>query len=67
MRDSRGRPPAALLVPAALGTLFLTLPLLGILVRAPWSDMGRQLRTDELQTSLRLSLQCATLATLVSM
>ena len=67
MRDTRGRPPAALLVPAALGTLFLTLPLVGILVRAPWSEVGSELRTPELRTSLRLSLQCASLATLVSM
>lgn len=67
MRDARGRPPAALLLPAALGTLFLTLPLIGILARAPWSDIGAELRTEELRTSLRLSIQCASLATIVSM
>lgn len=67
MRDSRGRPPSALLVPAALGTLFLTLPLVGILIRVPWSDIGAELRSEQLRTSLRLSLQCASSATIVSM
>jgi molybdate transport system permease protein len=67
MRNSRGRSPLALLVPAALGALFLTLPLVGIFARVPWSDILSQLRTPEIRTSLRLSMQCATLATLCSM
>lgn len=67
MRDSRGRPPAALLIPAAVGTLFLTLPLVGMLARVPWSDVGSELRSPDLRTSLRLSIQCASTATLVSM
>ncbi len=67
MRDTRGRPPVALLLPAVLGGLFLILPLAGILLRAPWSEIGTQLRSEQLRTSLRLSIQCASLATLVSM
>jgi len=63
---SLGRPvPPGLLVPAGLGLLFLVLPLAGLLVRAPWSTLPHQLAAPGVLTALRLSLQCATLATLV--
>jgi molybdate transport system permease protein len=55
-----------LLAPAALGVAFLVLPLLGLVVRAPWSDLVRQLAKPEVGQALRLSLICATLATAVS-
>ncbi|MEQ4300304.1 ABC transporter permease [Plantactinospora sp. B6F1] len=56
--------PAALLLPAALGLLFLVLPLVGLLVRTPWSTLPHRLAEPEVLTALRLSLQTATLATL---
>ena len=37
------RVPAPLLIPAAIGVLFLTLPLAGLLIRTPWSELGTQL------------------------
>jgi molybdate transport system permease protein len=59
------RVPAALLLPAGLGLLFLVLPLAGLLVRAPWTTLPHRLAEPGVLTALRLSLQCATLATLV--
>jgi molybdate transport system permease protein len=57
--------PVGLLVPAGLGLLFLTLPLAGLLIRAPWSTLPQRLTQPGVLTALRLSLQCATLATLL--
>jgi molybdate transport system permease protein len=59
--------PAPLLVPAAIGIGFLVLPLLGLLVRTPWSAIGPALTQPEVGQALRLSLVSATLATLVSL
>jgi len=56
-----------LLTPAALAVAFLVLPLLGLLVRTPWSQIGAQLTAPGVGTALRLSLISATLATLVSL
>ena len=61
-----GRVPLALLLPAGLALVFLVLPLVALLVRAPWSTLPQRMGSDEVLTALRLSLQCATLATLVS-
>ena len=36
-RRRPGRLPVLLLVPAGLGLAFLVLPLVGLLIRAPWS------------------------------
>jgi molybdate transport system permease protein len=61
------RAPAPLLVPALLGLVFLTLPLVGLVVRAPWGDIGPRLASPGVGEALRLSLVSATLATLVSL
>ncbi|MFD8306030.1 ABC transporter permease [Streptomyces sp. NPDC059690] len=62
----RGRGvPLPLLLPALLGLAFLLLPLLALLVRAPWSTLPDQLTSAEVWQALRLSLLCATSATLV--
>jgi molybdate transport system permease protein len=66
-RLDAGRVPAVLLVPAALALLFLVAPLLGLLVRAPWRTLPAQLMSASVLEALRLSLFCATLATLVSL
>ncbi|WFE43222.1 ABC transporter permease [Verrucosispora sp. WMMD1129] len=60
-----GRVPVALLLPAALGLLFLVLPLAGLLVRTPWSTLPQRLTEPGVLTALRLSVQAATLATLL--
>jgi len=64
-RRATGRPPVALLLPAAAGLAFLVLPLVGLLVRAPWASLPRRLTAPGVLTALRLSLETATLATLV--
>jgi molybdate transport system permease protein len=67
-RQDRGaRTPAPLLVPAVVGIVFLVLPLVGLVVRAPWTDLPAQLAQPEVGEALRLSLVSATLATLVSL
>ena len=55
--------PWALGVPAALAVVFLALPLLALLLRAPWSDLPDLLREPEVRHALRLSLVTATAAT----
>ncbi len=59
----RGRVPAALLIPAGLGLLFLVLPLAGLVIRAPWTTLPQRLTEPGALTALRLSVQTATLAT----
>ena len=67
MRDRGNGVPLPLLVPAGLAVAFLVLPLIGLVVRAPWSTIGPQLAQEEVGQALRLSLLSATLATAVSM
>lgn len=57
--------PPVLLLPAAGGLALLTLPLLGLLLRAPWGTMPHRLLAPEVLTALRLSVETATLATLL--
>lgn len=59
--------PLPLLLPALLGLAFLLVPLLALLVRAPWSTLPDQLTSAEVWQALRLSLLCATSATAVSL
>lgn len=67
-RSTRGRAaPLPLLLPALVGLAFLVVPLLALLVRAPWRDLPSQLTSTEVWQALQLSLLCATLATLVSL
>ena len=60
-----GRPPARLLVPAAVGALFLGLPLLALLVRTPWSQFFQQLERPAVLEALRLSLVTSMAAVVV--
>jgi molybdate transport system permease protein len=64
-RRLAGRVPLPLIVPAGLGMLFLVLPLAGLLIRAPWTTLPQRLTEPGVLTALRLSLQTATLATLL--
>jgi molybdate transport system permease protein len=65
-RRGTSRVPVGLLVPAVVGLAALVLPLLGLIVRAPWSTMPSRLAAPGILTALRLSLETATLATLLS-
>jgi molybdate transport system permease protein len=64
-RTGTRRTPLALLLPAAAGLAFLVLPLLGLLIRAPWGSLPRRLTAPGVLTALRLSLETATVATVV--
>jgi molybdate transport system permease protein len=65
-RRIRGRTPLGLAIPAGIGLAFLVLPLAGLILRAPWSTMVERLTAPGVLTALRLSLQTATVATVVS-
>jgi len=61
-----GVPPVAAVV-AALGASLFILPLVGLLWRAPWRDLGHVLLAPEALTAMRLSLVCSLAATALSM
>jgi molybdate transport system permease protein len=63
----RTRVPWPLAVPALVATAFLVVPLVGLLVRAPWRSLGRVLAESEVVDALRLSLFCASAATVLSL
>ena len=63
---NQGLMPWPLAVPAALGVLFLLVPLVGLLAKAPWSGLPGILSDSGVLTALRLSLECATIATAIS-
>ncbi|GHB53734.1 hypothetical protein GCM10010347_24840 [Streptomyces cirratus] len=53
---TRVRPPAALALPALLAVAFLLLPLIGILSRTQWSELGTHLGSPAVEQALELSL-----------
>lgn len=67
--SSKGRTPAPLMLvlPATLGLAFLVLPLVALMVRAPWSTLPEQLTSAEVLGGLRLSLVAGTCATVLSL
>ncbi|MEU0543238.1 molybdate ABC transporter permease subunit [Nocardia sp. NPDC005978] len=54
-----------MVLPALLALAFLAVPLLGLLVRAPWATLPERLFSPEVGQALRLSLICASAATLI--
>lgn len=64
---SATRPPRVVVVLAFLGVGFVILPLLGIVVRAPWSRAGEILWSDTALIALRVSLVVATAAAVVDL
>jgi molybdate transport system permease protein len=61
------RPPVPLATAALLGAAFLALPLVGLLVRAPWRQIPHLVSSDSSRTALRLSLECSLGALTVSL
>jgi molybdate transport system permease protein len=64
-RRARGAPPGVVIL-AVLGTAFFVLPLVGLLVRAPWSSMWDDLSTPAAGDAMRLSLECSLWSTLLA-
>ena len=56
-----------LAVPAAVAVAYLVVPLIGLLVRAPWTRLGELLAETAAVDALRLSLLTATSATVLSL
>ncbi|AWZ08997.1 ABC transporter permease [Streptomyces sp. ICC4] len=56
VRTRRARPPVALAIPAVLAVAFLLMPLLGILARTQWSELGAHLTSPGVVEALKLSL-----------
>ncbi|MGW2212659.1 ABC transporter permease [Streptomyces sp. NPDC001781] len=67
VRAARGSVPVPLLVPGLLAMAFLLVPLLALLVRAPWRSLPSQLTSAEVWQALQLSLISATAATAVTL
>ncbi len=53
-------------LPAAAAALFFSLPLLGLVVRAPWHEFAELVAAPEILDALGLSLQCSIAAALLS-
>ncbi|QLJ01598.1 molybdate ABC transporter permease subunit [Streptomyces sp. NEAU-sy36] len=68
-RTAAGRrgAPLPLLLPGVLALAFLLVPLLALLVRAPWRSLPDRLTSAEVWQALQLSLVSATAATAVSL
>jgi molybdate transport system permease protein len=66
LTDTTGRTPWPLAVPAAIAVTFLLLPLVGLLLRAPWRTLPQVLAKAEALDALRLSLETASAATVIS-
>ncbi|MGW1890549.1 ABC transporter permease [Streptomyces sp. NPDC002004] len=56
MKRSRARTPLGLAVPALFAVAFLLLPLIGVLARTSWGELGTHLTAPDSVTALRLSL-----------
>ncbi|WP_367650276.1 ABC transporter permease [Nocardioides sp. zg-1230] len=62
MRDRLGRPPALLMVPAALATLLLLVPLVAMVAATNWRALPDHLTSTAALDALRLSLVTSTVA-----
>ncbi len=65
-RDGRRPPPAAWFL-AAVALAFFVLPLIGMVVRAPWSELGDQISDSSTLDALRVSIECSLAATLLAL
>ena len=64
-RPADTRVPAGLLIPATIGLALLVLPLLGLAIRAPWTQLAEILTSVPVLSALRLSLVTASIATVI--
>lgn len=63
--DALGRPPALLIVPAAVATALLVVPLLAMVAAVDWAGLPAELRSGPLRAALWLSLTTSTAAMLI--
>jgi molybdate transport system permease protein len=62
----RQRPPLPVLLMGAAAAIFFALPLMGLILRAPWSELHDRLGSPEIQSALGLSLIASVSATALS-
>ncbi len=67
MRPKRGALAPALWIPAGLALALLALPLLALVLRAPWATLGELLSRATVLQSLALSLGTATITTALAL
>lgn len=63
MRNLRRRQPAGLILLGAVGLAFFLIPLIGLLVRAPWASLASVLASDLVTDALLLSVATSLAAT----
>jgi molybdate transport system permease protein len=61
----QGSAPVALWLPAMVALAFLVLPVIAVIVRAPWSTLSDELSSGETRVALRLSLQTTSISTVL--
>jgi len=61
------RPPAALVVLGVVGAAFFALPIVALLARAPWGDLGELITSDVVLDALRISLISSVAAAALSL
>ena len=66
-RQPRRSPPLFILIPAAIGLALFVIPVLGLLVRAPWQDLPALLSAEMVADTLWLSLLSSVAASVVSL
>ncbi len=66
MTGGRERPPLAVILPAAVAAGLFVVPLVGLVSRAPWADLGEELGGREVRQALALSIAASLSATAVS-
>jgi len=64
--SARRRLPLAVSALAAVGLLFVAVPIVALLIRVPWSDLGSLFGSNVVTDALRLSLIASVLATLTA-
>jgi molybdate transport system permease protein len=65
--EARNLVPWPLALPALVTVVFLLLPLVGLVLRAPWRSLSSILGERQVVDALRLSLICASTATVLSL
>lgn len=65
-KERSGIPPL-LLAPAGIGLVFLIIPLVGLLIRAPWTQLPDELSKPLIHDALVRSLYTASMATVVAL
>ncbi|MEX1279607.1 MAG: ABC transporter permease [Acidimicrobiia bacterium] len=65
-RDAGARPPLALVALGVLGALVFAVPLVGLLARVPWGDLGGLLASDVVTEALWLSVVASVASTAIA-